>query len=133
MGSKALLDILPRLVSLTFFWELFLGSFDILHVELHTIHQRYHLREEEKRVREIAVVEEERRGGGNMKVTWKNTKKKKPSLPPLSHFELDNDPNNDDTPDGRTVRSPNSDQSTQLAMQFQAQGDNLAMKFIYNS
>ncbi|KAK2399465.1 tetratricopeptide repeat protein [Trifolium repens] len=75
-----------------------------------------------------------------MKVTWKKTKKKKPSLPPLSHFtdlpfEHDNDPNNhtpeNDDSDGRTVRSPNSDQSTQLAMQFQAQGDKLAMEGKY--
>jgi hypothetical protein len=77
-----------------------------------------------------------------MKVTWKKTKKKKPSLPPLSHFtdlpfEHDNDPNNhtpeNDDSDGRTVRSPNSDQSTQLAMQFQAQGDNLAMVLSFNT
>jgi hypothetical protein len=77
-----------------------------------------------------------------MKVTWKNTKKKKPSLPPLSHFtdlpfEHDNDRNNH-TPensdsDGRTVHSPNSDQSTQLAMQFQAQGDKLAMVLSFNT
>jgi hypothetical protein len=88
------------------------------------------------------VVEEEREEAVEMKVTWKNTKKKKPSLPPLSHFtdlpfEHDNDRNNH-TPensdsDGRTVHSPNSDQSTQLAMQFQAQGDKLAMVLSFNT
>jgi len=60
-----------------------------------------------------------------MKVTWKNTKKKKPCLPALSHFtEL---PFNHDSSDGTTVRSTDSDQSSQLATQFQTQGDNLAM------
>jgi len=64
-----------------------------------------------------------------MKVTWKNTKKKKkPCLPSLSHFtELPFEHDNDTTTDGTTVRSTDSDQSSQLAMQFQTQGDNLAM------
>ncbi|XP_058728503.1 uncharacterized protein LOC131600340 [Vicia villosa] len=71
-----------------------------------------------------------------MKVTWKNKKKK-----PLSHFtnlpfEHDNDqPNShttqDDSDAPTTLRSPNSDQSTQLALQFQSQGDNLAMEGKY--
>ncbi|XP_027333012.1 tetratricopeptide repeat protein 33 [Abrus precatorius] len=62
-----------------------------------------------------------------MKVTWKNdNNKKKRCLPTLSHFtdhpfeHHQQHPNND---------TPNSDQShtTQLATEFQAQGDKLAM------
>lgn len=72
-----------------------------------------------------------------MKVTWKNTKKKKPCLPSLSHFtdlpfEQDNDTTaQHDSSDGTTVRSTDSEQSSQLATQFQTQGDNLAMEGKY--
>ncbi|CAK8570312.1 unnamed protein product [Lathyrus sativus] len=70
-----------------------------------------------------------------MKVTWKN-KKKKP-LPNFTDlpFEHDTDQPNSHTTehdsDGTTLPSSNSDQSTQLSMQFQAQGDKLAMEGKY--
>lgn len=63
-----------------------------------------------------------------MKVTWK--KKNKRGLPAaLSLFEPNSQSNNDattqhDCDDG-------TPKSTQLAMQFQAQGDNLAMVFFF--
>lgn len=66
-----------------------------------------------------------------MKVTWKNKKKKPLSLFTELPFEHDTDQSNSHTTehdsDGTPQRSPNSEQSTQLSMQFQAQGDNLAM------
>ncbi|KAI5394362.1 uncharacterized protein LOC127092619 [Lathyrus oleraceus] len=70
-----------------------------------------------------------------MKVTWKNKKKKPLSLFTELPFEHDTDQPNSHTTehdsDGTPLRSPNSDQSTQLSMQFQAQGDNLAMEGKY--
>ncbi|XP_061372194.1 uncharacterized protein LOC133314690 [Gastrolobium bilobum] len=72
-----------------------------------------------------------------MKVTWKN-KKKKLCLPALSYF-IEDQPfpqkNNDAEEDGDGLHAPNPEQSQhsdlekarQLAKEFQAQGDNLAV------
>lgn len=72
-----------------------------------------------------------------MKVTWKNTKKKR-CLPHLTDLPFEHNqqedqsnsnPNNDteEYSDG-VVRAPNSHQ---LAKEFQAQGDNLAMVYTF--
>ncbi|BAT82163.1 hypothetical protein VIGAN_03212900 [Vigna angularis var. angularis] len=63
-----------------------------------------------------------------MKVTWKNNKKKR-CLPTLSHFsdlpfEHNDQPHSED---GARVPDPDQSRAAQLAHEFQAQGDKLAV------
>lgn len=63
-----------------------------------------------------------------MKVTWKNNKKKR-CLPTLSHFtdlpfEHNDQPHSED---GARVPDPDQSHAVQLANEFQAQGDKLAV------
>jgi len=64
-----------------------------------------------------------------MKVTWKNNKKKKRCLPTLSHFtdlpfEHHDQPHSQD---GAPIPDLDQSRTAQLANEFQAQGDKLAM------
>ncbi|KAL2336798.1 hypothetical protein Fmac_011244 [Flemingia macrophylla] len=65
-----------------------------------------------------------------MKVSWKKNKKR--CLPTLSHFiDLSFDHHqqhsNNEAEDGACVHHPHQTHATQLATEFQAQGDKLAM------
>ncbi|TKY56087.1 Tetratricopeptide repeat protein 33 [Spatholobus suberectus] len=73
-----------------------------------------------------------------MKVTWKNNKKKKRCLPTLSHFadlpfehhqqhDRPHPHSDNDAEDGVRVPNPEQSDATQLANEFQALGDKLAM------
>ncbi|KAK7377396.1 hypothetical protein VNO80_02820 [Phaseolus coccineus] len=64
-----------------------------------------------------------------MKLTWKNNKNKKRCLPTLSHFtdlpfEHHDQPHSQN---GVPIPDPDQSRATQLANEFQAQGDKLAM------